>query len=117
MRAELRSTSSSMATAAANVAMARVMPRTRTAGSPVTMPTARLAATPATRARAGGHPPEDRRAITNPATPANSWATTDFVRAPQSILDMHEFHAGHDANEHVVLPVTGSRVKDGEAQE
>jgi len=42
---------------------------------------------------------------------------TDFARAPQSILDMHEFHAGHDANEHVVLPVTGSRVKDGEAQE
>lgn len=38
--------------------------------------------------------------------------STDFARAPQGILDMHAFHAGQDANEHVILPVSGSRVKD-----
>ena len=72
VRAVLRSTSSSIATATASVATASVMPRTRTAGRPVTMPTARLAATPASSASAGGHPADDSRAIVNPATPANA---------------------------------------------
>lgn len=35
-----------------------------------------------------------------------------FARAPQTIVDMHHFHAGEDANEHVILPVSGSRVQD-----
>lgn len=31
------------------------------------------------------------------------------TRAPQGIVDMHRFHAGEDANEHVILPLSGSR--------
>lgn len=31
-------------------------------------------------------------------------------REPQGIVDMHRFHSGQDANEHVILPVSGSRL-------
>ena len=31
------------------------------------------------------------------------------TRPPQGILDMHHFHPGQDANEHVILPVSGPR--------
>ena len=32
------------------------------------------------------------------------------VRPPQSIVEMNHFHPGQDANEHVILPVSGSRL-------
>lgn len=42
--------------------------------------------------------------------------TEDEIRAessdrePQGIVEMHRFHAGQDANEHIILPVSGSRL-------
>ena len=35
--------------------------------------------------------------------------TEGSPREPQGIVEMHRFHAGLDANEHVMLPVSGSR--------
>lgn len=37
--------------------------------------------------------------------------TEGFRVEPQGILDMHEFHAGEDANPEVILPVSGSRME------
>ena len=73
--AELASTSSSTATAMARVATARVMPRTRVAGRPMSTPSSTATAVAATRASRNGQPSSTIWIDRNPATPAMaSWA-------------------------------------------
>lgn len=63
-----------MATAAASVAMARFMPRTRTAGTPATRPTARPAMVAARMGENGEatFQSADNRIIAKAATPASA---------------------------------------------